>query len=66
MKIKEQYINTIEALYRIDSEYPDTSELAKQLFVEAIIDSGYNWRDLPEDVLKNYATRCVNRENCFK
>lgn len=62
---KDKVIRIIEDHYPIDSEFQDTRLIGNQLLLEAIIDSGFDWRDLPLNVLENYSRRCINRENCF-
>lgn len=54
-------ISTIEALYPIDSKYSDTREKAKEILLEAILET--DWRDLPEEVLSLYAQNCMSEEN---
>lgn len=58
---KENYISDIESLFPIDSSFPDTNEVGKELLMEAIEES--DWRDLPMDILALYHAKCVREEN---
>lgn len=59
---KEKIINRIDDLYPIDSEYGDTNMIGKCLLIQAIGNVGFNWRDLPINVLKEYERLCINEE----
>lgn len=60
---KKESIATIEGLYPIDSQYPDTNEVGRQLLLESIQEANFNWRDLPEEVLAIWSRKCVEKEN---
>ena len=60
---KKESIATIEELYPIDSQYPDTNEVGRQLLLESIQEANFNWRDLPEEVLAIWSRKCVEKEN---
>jgi hypothetical protein len=58
---KQDFIHTIKALYPIDSQFQDTSEVGKKLLIEAIEES--DWRDLPVEILSLYAAKCEYEHN---
>ena len=58
---KQNYINTIEALFPIDSQWYNTSEVGKRLLLEAIQET--DWRNLPEEVLRLWAIKCQWEDN---
>jgi len=55
-------IQNIEGLYPIDSKYKETNIIGKFLMVQAMEIAGFNWRDLPINVLKEYENLCINEE----
>lgn len=50
-------------LYPADSRYSDTAETGRRLLLKAMENTGFNWRDLPEDVLQEYAVLCEQEDN---
>jgi len=56
---KQELISTIEWLYPIDSEYDSVKSIGEKLLLEAIADTFFDWRDLPEEVLIRYAELCL-------
>lgn len=60
--MKDKYIDTIRGLYPADSRYPDTAEIGRRLLLEAMEKTAFNWRDLPEDVLRIYAELCEQED----
>lgn len=62
MTQKERYIDSIRGLFPADSQYQGTAEIGRRLLLDAMDKAGFNWRDLPEDVLRIYADMC-EREN---
>lgn len=60
---KKESIATIEEMYPIDSQYPDTNEVGRQLLLESIQEANFNWRDLPEEVLAVWSRKCIEKEN---
>lgn len=60
---KKESIATIEEMYPIDSQYPDTNEVGRELLLESIQEANFNWRDLPEEVLAIWSRKCVEKEN---
>jgi len=57
--MKENYINIIEGLFPADSEYSDTAEKGIELMLKAMSVTYFDWRKLPEDVLKIYSELCL-------
>jgi hypothetical protein len=55
---KEELINIIEALYPADSQFSDTEKIGKALLDASMHEAHFNWRYLPESVLKIYAEKC--------
>lgn len=55
---KREHIEMIAGLYPADSQYLDTAETGRRLLLEAMERSGFSWRDLPEEVLREYAALC--------
>jgi hypothetical protein len=59
---RNEAINTIEALYPADSDYPDSRETGKMLLEQA--ESEVNgWRTKPTEVLIRYAELCMAEDN---
>lgn len=58
MSKKQDYIDTVAILYPADSQFPDTAEAGRRLLLEAMDIAGFNWRSLPEKVLRHYALLC--------
>ncbi len=58
---KQNFIETVESLFPIDSKFMVTSEIGKRLLMEAIEES--NWRDLPREILSLYAAKCERKDN---
>ncbi len=58
---REAWIDTIEGLWPIDSEYEDTNEIGKQLLISSIEEN--DWRALPDQILSTYAHKCLARDN---
>jgi len=59
-------ITTIEGLYPADSDYPDTRKIGEDLIEQAKInvgESAQNWRQLPLNVLTEYARLCEETES---
>lgn len=65
MTQKETIIRNIENLFPIDSEFPETNAVGFKLLAEAKYNVGYkdNWRDLPENVLREYERLCIAEDN---
>lgn len=59
---KKAAIDLISELYPIDSQFQSTNEIGKQLMLESIEETGFNWRELPEDVLVRWAEKCEAKE----
>jgi hypothetical protein len=59
---KKEAIDSINGLYPIDSNFPDTNEVGEQFMLEAMDELGFNWRDLPENILVRWAEKCEARE----
>lgn len=59
---KDKIIKDIESYYPIDSEYPETNLIGQKLLIMAIQQTKFNWRDLPENVLKKYRELGFNEE----
>jgi hypothetical protein len=57
MNQREQAISTIEALYPVDSQYPDTAKIGKELLLRAVLEFS-DWRKLPDEILIRYASIC--------
>jgi len=51
-------ITIIDELYPIDYENPDTVAIGKELLFKAIMNTGADWRTLPQPVLIEYARLC--------
>lgn len=65
MTPREYLIQTIENLWPVDSEYPDTASDGKQLLRMAWEEYGPaqpEWRKLPYDVIREYARLCARKE----
>lgn len=62
---KKRAIATIQNLYPIDSQYADTNKVGQELLIETFKEVGFNWRDLPEDVLVRYAEKCIETDNQY-
>lgn len=62
---KKESINTISSLYPSDSQFPDTNEIGKQFMLESMVEVGFDWRNLPDDVLERWAEKCISREMQF-
>jgi len=60
---KDEAIQHIENLYPADSPYQDTSEIGKDLLIEAI---GEYWRELPDNILIKYAELCLTKEGEYR
>jgi hypothetical protein len=59
---RKQAISTIEALFPVDSDYPDTREVGER-FLEQAKRECENWRNLPDNILFRYADLCQQEEN---
>ena len=59
---KQRAIEVIEQLYPTDSNYPDTNLIGKQYMMEAMDEVGFNWRELPEEILVIWADKCLAKE----
>lgn len=62
MDKRTQAISTIEALYPIDSEYPDSARIGKELLIRAVMEFP-DWRKLPDEILFKYANLCEYEES---
>lgn len=62
MSPKERAIDVIKDLYPSDSQFPETNAIGKQFMVESINEVGFDWRELPEDVLVRWAEKCLDKE----
>lgn len=59
---KQEAIDFIAGQYPIDSDYSDTNEIGRQFMLEAMEETNFNWRDLPEEVLVRWAEKCELKE----
>ena len=62
---REEAIQTIEGLYPADHD-SIAGLIGKGLIVQAKINTNfhdYSWRDLPDNVLKEYARLCQQKDN---
>lgn len=59
---KKQAIYSISGLYPIDSQFENTNEIGKQFMMEAIEETNFDWRNLPEEVLIKWAEKCESKE----
>jgi|GEM_PF-4260746 len=59
---KQKLIDIIGGLYPADSEFSDTKKIGKALLDDSMYEANFNWRDLPEGVLKIYAEKCETLE----
>lgn len=59
---KQRLINIIQGLYPADSGFSDTQKIGKALLEDSMHEANFNWRDLPEGVLKIYAEKCETLE----
>jgi hypothetical protein len=59
----EDVISTIEILYPIDSGYEDTDKIGQELLEQAKINIRFDWRCLPEPLLREYERLCISFEN---
>ncbi len=55
---KQTIINETQNLFPADSHRTDTATIGRQLLSMAMNEAGFNWRDLPESVLKEYLLFC--------
>jgi hypothetical protein len=60
--MKDQIIQGIESLYPIDAQFEDTAKVGEILLMSAFRVSGFNWRDLPENVLSVYLSLCKKED----
>lgn len=58
----QRLINIIQGLYPADSGFSDTEKIGKALLEDSMHEANFNWRDLPEGVLKIYAEKCETLE----
>jgi hypothetical protein len=61
--MKENIIKDIESLFPADSDYPDTAAIGEELLQLAMQRAGFNWRQLPIQVLQEYRSLCISKEN---
>lgn len=59
---RDEMIRTIEALYPIDSEYPETNAIGEKLLAQAKKECE-NWRNLPDNILQRYMELCIDEDN---
>lgn len=62
MNNKERAIDVISSLYPSDSQFPETNAIGKQFMIESINEVGFDWRELPENVLGRWAEKCLAKE----
>ncbi len=58
---RQKAIDTIEALYPIDSQYEETNKVGERLLAQAKRECE-DWRNLPDAILFRYADLCQQEE----
>jgi hypothetical protein len=59
---RKQAIDTISSLYPTDSEFSSVNDIGMELMFESMNEAGFNWRELPLNVLVIYAEKCEIKE----
>lgn len=59
---RKEAIDAISSLYPSDSNFPETNEIGRQFMLESMNEVGFDWRNLPDDVLERWAEKCILRE----
>ena len=60
-------IDTIGELYPSDSQYSGTAAKGKELMLEAMEETFFDWRqDLPLNTLRKYAELCQAEDNKYR
>lgn len=55
---KKHLIDGINALYPIDSNFSETNQIAAALLIQSMVNTGFDWRTLPNNVLKELYFLC--------
>lgn len=58
---RDNWIQSIDSMFPIDSPYEKTNEIGRRLLIESIEES--DWRLLPDEILVIYAQKCLAEDN---
>lgn len=63
--MKEKYIQIIDSLFPIDSEFPSVNKIGKKILMRAIEKyiKNIDWRNLSDQLLEIYAEECEKEES---
>ena len=60
--MSDNYSRHIDFLYPPDSEHADTRAEGERIMLEAMRESGFDWRTLPVEVRARMASKCIQLE----